>query len=376
MANRLTVGVITFHDTPNYGGTLQCYATSAYLSSRGAEVEVINYNPPHTSLQYIKNLFLGRQRSFDNVRRVQRFFAFGKERLRYSGGYTPLRSGLRALARRYDLAITGSDEVWKIDHMRRFDPSYYLDFCEPESTRIVSYAASASMVTDLITQADKVGPLLERFDAISVRDPETRDQVAVITGREPEMVVDPTLLWDWEQEILPPLVESGYVAVYSYLTDPEMDTVRSVAHAKGFKVVCFGCRHSQADINLAWIGPEEWLRVIKHADLVVTNFFHGAVFALLFGRPLFAHVNPAKRLKLERIMMLAGLDGRLHSTVNELANIGIDACAYDRTKVEALFAPMIVALRRSSVLPPFAVWPPRIRRGAVARKDDGKGPFD
>lgn len=341
MTKRPRVGIITFHDTPNYGATLQCYASSAFLTAQGADVEVINYNPPHTTLQYIKNLFLGRQRSLGNVRRVARFFAFGRERLKYSGGYTPRPSGLRKLAQRYDLAMTGSDEVWKVDHMRRFDPTFYLDFCDPATTRIISYAASASMVTDLTKRADVVRPLLERFDAIAVRDPGTGDQVTALTGREPQMVVDPTLLWDWDRENLPPIVEGGYVAVYSYLNDTEMAAVRTAADAKGLKVICFGCRHKAADVNLGWIGPEEWLRVVKHADLVVTNFFHGVVFALLFGRPVFAHVNAAKRLKLERIMMLAGLPGRLHTDVTELARIGVDACVYDPEVVRQAFAPLI-----------------------------------
>lgn len=341
MTKRPKVGIITFHDTPNYGATLQCYASSAFLMDNGADVEVINYNPPHTTLQYIKNLFLGRQRSLGNIRRVWRFFAFGRKRLKYSGGYTPHRSGLRKLAQRYDLAITGSDEVWKVDHMRRFDPSFYLDFCDPATTRIISYAASASMVTDM-SKRSEVRPLLNRFEAIAVRDPGTGEQVTALTGREPKMVVDPTLLWDWDREHLPPILKGRYVAVYSYLNDSEMAAVRMAAEAKGLKVVCFGCRHGAADLNLGGIGPEEWLRVVKHADLVVTNFFHGVVFALLFGRPVFAHVNAAKRLKLERIMTLAGLTGRLHTDVTELARIGVDACAYEPESVRKAFAPLIV----------------------------------
>lgn len=341
MKKKLKVGIITFHDTPNYGATLQCYASSAFLVAQGADVEVINYSPPYTTLQYAKNLFLGRQRSFGNVLRVANFLAFGRRRLKYSGGYTPHRLGLKKLSQRYDLAITGSDEVWKIDHMRHFDPSYYLDFCNAGTTRIISYAASASMMTDLTDRAAVVRPLLQRFDAIAVRDPGTGEQVVTLTGREPQMVVDPTLLWDWSQEDLPPMVEAGYVAVYSYLSDSDMAVVRSAADTKGLKVICFGCWHKSADLNLGWIGPKEWLQVIKHADLVVTNFFHGVVFALLFGRPVFAHVNAAKKLKLERIMMLAGLSGRLHTDVSDLARIGVDACAYDPHAVRQAFAPLI-----------------------------------
>ena len=326
------VGIITFHDTPNYGATLQCYALSRYLGSLGAQVEVINYSPPHTTWQYFKGLFLGRRRGIANLRRVSLFLSFLKERLNLSGPSIRNRSGLKSLARRYDLAVTGSDEVWKVDHMRRFDPSYYLDFCDPATTRIISFAASASMVTDLTKRSEQVRPLLERFSAIAVRDPETGAQVEALTGAAPELVVDPTLLWDWDQEDLPPMIETGYVGVYSWLADDDFARVKAAAAARGLRVVCFGCRNPAADQNIMGVGPVEWLRVMKHADLVVTNFFHGVVFALLFGRPLYAHVDGAKRLKLERILFLAGLPQHLHADLNAIGEVGA-AAPYDRAQV-------------------------------------------
>lgn len=334
------VGIITFHDTPNYGATLQCYALSRYLGSLGAEVEVINYRPPYTTWQYAKSLFLGRRRGLGNLSRVSLFLRFLKERLRLSGPSIRTPDGLNTLSTRYDMAVTGSDEVWKVDHMRRFDPSFYLDFCDPETTRIISYAASASMVTDLTGLAAEVQPLLKRFSAIAVRDPETGAQVETLTGMAPELVVDPTLLWDWSSEDLPPLRAAGYVAVYSWLSDSEFSEVRRAADARGLAVVCVGCRHRLANENRLGVGPTEWLRMLKHADLVVTNFFHGVVFTLLFGRPLYAHVDGAKRRKLERILTLAGKPQPLHDGLAAITTPGAD-WSYDADQVKMALAPLV-----------------------------------
>lgn len=334
------VGIITFHDTPNYGATLQCYALSRYLASLGTEVEVINYSPPYTTLQYAKSLFLGRRRGLGNLTRVSLFLRFIAERLHLSGPSIRRREALRTLANRYDLAVTGSDEVWKVDHMRRFDPSFYLDFCDPGTTRIISYAASASMVTDLTQRAADVQPLLMRFSAIAVRDPETGGQVEALTGVTPELVVDPTLLWDWSLEDLPPMRPAGYVAVYSWLNDSEFAVLRRAADARGLAVVCVGCRHRLADENRLGVGPMEWLRLLKHADLVVTNFFHGVVFTLLFGRPLYAHVDGAKRRKLERILTLAGNPQPLHDGLDAIEVAGAD-WSYDTARVTAALTPLV-----------------------------------
>ncbi len=337
------VGIVTFHDTPNFGATLQCYALSEFLKSEGACVEVVNYRPRHARIQYLKSLFLGRRRSLANIGRIQRFRRFVGERLRLSGPATADRHKLRRLAHRYDLAITGSDEVWKVDHMRRLDPTFYLDAFDRTRTRLISYAASASTVTDLRHHAPIVEPLLRRLHAISVREPHTALQVQSLTGVDPLQVVDPTFLWNWHSEEQGRIEQRRYIAVYSWLSASEFRHVRAVAMANDWAVVCVGCRHPDADANYVAIGPAEWLRLFRHAELVVTNFFHGVVFALLFGRPLYAHVDPAKRIKLERVLQLAGEPALLHDGLEPLSGGGMAVCRYDAEMVQDRLHPLVEA---------------------------------
>lgn len=343
MENKLKAGIITFHDTPNYGATLQCYALSSFLKSEGADVEVINYRPPHTALQYVKSLFFGKRRSLQNFQRVARFNEFVKKNLKLSGPAAIAPGALAPLARRYDLTLTGSDEVWKVDHMRKLDPTYYLPFCDTTKTRVTSYAASASTVTDLRKYADTVKPLLDRFAAIAVRDPHTAEQVEALTGKAPVQVVDPTFLWDWSKEELPPIEAKPYIALYSWLNDAEFAYVRKFADAQGWRVVCVGCRHHGADANQMGIGPKEWLQLFKHSEMVVTNFFHGVVFALLFGRKLYAHVDAAKRMKLARVLEIAGLPGRLHDDLKGLENRSAADFTYDAVAVRQHLEPSIAS---------------------------------
>lgn len=335
------VGILTFHNTPNYGATLQCFALTTYLRSLDADVEVVNYQPIHALVQYAKSLFGGKRRSWKNIQRVARFAGFVRQHLPSSGAPMFSRSSLSRVSRRYSLVLTGSDEVWKVDHMRPLDPSFYLDWCDKSTTRSASYAASASTVTDLRSFSQTVKPLLERLDAIAVRDPETLAQVVDLTGRQPTHVVDPTMLIDWSGLDLKPMYPRPYVAVYSWMSKAEFSAVRRFAERERLDVVCVGCKHPDADASLIGIGPHEWLRLIRHASIVVTNFFHGVVFAMLFQRPFFAYVDPAKRMKLHRVLELAGIPQALQEQVEVLDRLNLAALTFDPEQIRVHLRPHI-----------------------------------
>lgn len=339
----MKVAILTFHNTPNFGATLQCYALSQRLRLMGADVEVINYAPLHATMQYLKFLFAGRRRSLANIARLRRFRQFVARHLVLSGPPIVNRNRLTALQARYELAFVGSDEVWKVDHMRPFDPSFYFDFLDPEQTRLCAFAASASTVTDLQDHAPAVTPLLRRFAAFGIRDPSTAHMVEAMTGRPTTQVLDPTLVWDFGAEDLPPLESGAYVAVYCWLSKADMRIVRRFAAGAGLRVVCVGCSHPDADANRLGIGPEEWLRLIKHASLVVTDFFHGILFAINFRRPFYAFVNPAKRMKLEHALGWVGLGEALHNSLAELDTMTLADLKADWTAVEARLKPLRVA---------------------------------
>ncbi|MFW5330332.1 polysaccharide pyruvyl transferase family protein [Hydrogenophaga sp. ZJX-1] len=311
--------ILTFHNTPNFGATLQCFALTSFLQSKGMQVEVINYMPPHNLLQYGKSLFLGKRRSAQNFSRILKFYHFVKSHIRMSGAPVFSSSKLRELTKKeYDIAFTGSDEVWKVDHMRKFDPSYYLSFLNEKRTRLVAYAATASTVTNLHDYKSQVSPLLSRFSALGIRDSSTKAMVDQLTSTPSQEVLDPTLIWNFESMDLPPLFTDKYVAVYSWLSDSDMSIVRDFASSNNLKVVCVGCRHRHADMNFLGIGPEEWLRLIKHSSTVITDFFHGVLFSIIFKRPFFAHVDEKKKMKLTQALAWVGLNDRLHSNFSAL----------------------------------------------------------
>jgi hypothetical protein len=258
-----------------------------------------------------------------------------------SGGALYHPADLVVLRSRYDLLIVGSDEVWKIEpRLRPFDPSFYLDFGDRDSTRIVSYAASASTKSDMRERAPDVAPLLNRLHAISVRDRNTANMVKELTGREPVEVLDPTFLWDFRSEAEVPLEKSDYLALYGWPDARQSAALRDFARCKGLRFVAVGCRNCLADKNYIGIGPGEWLRLVRHAKYFVTDYFHGAAFGLHFGIPFAVYVNPWKRIKIESLMEQAGAAHRLFPDIASFTRSETDE-PVDFIKVAANLRPCL-----------------------------------
>lgn len=338
----MKIGIITFHNTPNFGATLQCYALSKYLSSLGHDVEVINYMPLRALWMYFRSQFLGKRRSVHNLGKFLSFRGFVHDRLTLSGPPMFRRHRLKALDDgRYDVVFTGSDEVWKIDSIRPLDGAFYFDFLSPEKTRLCSFAASASTVTDLRDYADSTSPWLNRFHDIAVRDPHTGNAVEALTGTEPTIVCDPTFLWDFNAETHRNLFTDGpYLALYGWPNAADSAEIRKFADRHGLKVVGVGARNAICDAEFVGIGPAEWLGLMRHSSVVVTDFFHGIIFALLFNRPLYAYVAPKKRMKLERIMQMTGLGHLLNDTPSQINQYTLEDLSYPADQIAGL-APLI-----------------------------------
>lgn len=81
----------------------------------------------------------------------------------------------------------------------------------------------------------------------------------------------------------------GYIEeLYSYAIN--------LSKKKNLKLVVWG--HGPVDaFNLNYetilnIGPQEWLWLIKNAQYVITNSFHGSVFSLIFGVAFNVYISP------------------------------------------------------------------------------------
>ncbi|QHE88544.1 polysaccharide pyruvyl transferase family protein [Hydrogenophaga sp. BPS33] len=312
----MNIGILTFHFSDNYGAALQAYALRRWLTEQGHRASFIDYRPAHiehggrlclpTSTAQLKanlkvvylatSAFLNRH--FGHRGQQEKFERFREHFLQLYGNAAPSGdSAWRKAAQGYDLIVAGSDQIWSPSQHHGFDPNYFLAFDEALRARKISYAASFGRDQVSPEQAEQLPALLRHFDAISVREASGVALVERATGHRPANVPDPTLLLSNYTELIEqtsaPLEafeaeENGYVFCYG-LRSP--DNIRQTAELVADRL--------DADIlsphnpHRRWpeIGrtvhpdPGEWVALVKHARFVVTNSFHGTVFALLFKKP-------------------------------------------------------------------------------------------
>ncbi|MGW8481870.1 polysaccharide pyruvyl transferase family protein [Microbacterium sp. NPDC055903] len=250
----------------------------------------------------------------------------------------------------YGAFIAGSDQVWRPEYGDI--GSYLFDFVDGPGRRI---AYAASFGTDRPTvDWNATRPLIERFYAVSVRE---HSGVALCEHEwsiGAEQVPDPTLLPDLEEyrrlAATGPRVSNGdYLLTYVLDQSPRMvHGIRALQHALGLQVHDLHRQipRSAGDFRRdpsAFVRPsvEEWLRGFQDATVVVTDSFHGTVFAILFNRPFVTIANSARGLArfesllstfgLEHRLVLAGEDDDTSDAVTEALETPID---WDRVNAQ------------------------------------------
>lgn len=111
-----------------------------------------------------------------------------------------------------------------------------------------------------------------------------------------KVVCDPTILLtkeEWEQEAVPEkIIPDKYILCYFLGSNIEhRKFAERLKEKTGYKIVSLNyadeyVKYSDtfADITPYDIGPREWINLIKNAEYVCTDSFHGTVFSLLFNK--------------------------------------------------------------------------------------------
>lgn len=286
----MKVGVLTFHRCINYGSYWQARCLVEGLRAAGHDAELLDHDAPEVrraewrcALQPLLPVRTARADLPRYAAKTRRFLA-AFERLPQSPRF-PLHDPGRAGV--YEAVVVGSDEVWNFCHpWYAWKPIFFGEGLR--TRRLASYAASFGNHDAACGIDPAWAAKLERFDALSVRDENSRRLVRQGLNREPALVLDPCL------QFAPPRIrrartgqrQQPYLAVYGHnFPDWFAAALRRWADASGCRVLSIGYRTDWADEQRIDAGPEEFSELIAGAAALATNFFHGCVFALHHQRP-------------------------------------------------------------------------------------------
>jgi polysaccharide pyruvyl transferase WcaK-like protein len=294
------VAVLTYHYTTNYGAVLQAYALAQFLSALGYSCNIIDYRPWTAITVYAKALFL----NCDFISGMVKYYRFSKfihNKLPITPQSTHRPADIYNIVSKYQVLIVGSDEVWKTNSFRGFDPAFFLEFASLSQIKI-SFSASAGGSKSFAEHKQEVCKLLSTFHAVSVRDDSSATILDNECGIQSTRLIDPTLLIDFPKESTKNIFDYEYILIYAVLTKSEMLTVQKMAHDSNCKIVSVGYRNYHADKNILGAGIEDWIELFRAAKSVFTTFFHGAIFALKFHREVFILSRPEKDYKINQLI--------------------------------------------------------------------------
>lgn len=353
------LGLCACYSHKNYGSQLQSYATTVELKKRNIDYEIIRYKKKITPLLLAKampRLFnpvfindriietsqkklmlkLHSQLAEQNAVRNAAFDKFSESRFKK---LSPVYYGYDELKRqseKYTAVMVGSDQLWSPSGIT--SNFYNLMFASDGCTKI-SYATSFG-VSQIEQRYHKIYKnFLDRLDFISVRENSGKAIVDGLSVNNAIVVCDPVILLDadeWLEEIPNKrLYDEPYIFAYFLGKSQEYrNAVTKFSKEKNLKIVTeiHMDSYNKADEGFGDytpfdIGPTEFVNLIRNAEYVFTDSFHGSVFSMLYKKQ-FSVFNrysndsvSSKNSRIDSFCETYGLkDRRFSGDINDVEN--------------------------------------------------------
>lgn len=301
--DEVRVGILTFYAANNYGTCLQAYALQRAVEKLGVECEIIRLRGEKLSVPpvaadslaaRVTDLVVKTGAKLVKSAAQPAFERFRNQYYHYSDWVDA--DVLDGLNERYDLFLSGSDQVWNYNIAGNLD--VYLQTFVRDARKKGSYAASFGL-TELPPELERrYADALSDFSYLGVREPEGAALVERLSNRPAQVVVDPTQLLDlkdWEEIMRPVDGKEPYIMVYQ------------LGFSKAL-LRCAGALSRQTGLRLVFvpfpegaflkgryhpmISPAQWLYLMRNAEYVVTNSFHGTAFSIGFHKNFYTEISP------------------------------------------------------------------------------------
>ncbi|MGE6203829.1 polysaccharide pyruvyl transferase family protein [Guptibacillus hwajinpoensis] len=297
----MKIGILTFHNTNNFGGALQTYALLTAIQKLGVDCEIIDYRSETITNRYrvqkltevkgLKGIIKYFLNNRANIKTKKSFDEFYKKYL-YMSYKSFDKESIRSSNDLYDKFIVGSDQVWNLS-LSGMDYTYFLDFVD-ENNKKNAYAASfgVSMLDSNINE--KVCSLLNEFNNISVREPKPQNLVNINNEKSINVNLDPTFLiskQEWESLCNYDIKNKEYILLYTVSSNPFIFEFAKKLSKRNNNCEIIYLHHTHnikfGMTNVRNIGPQEFLGYVKNAKYVITTSFHGVALSIQFEKEFY-----------------------------------------------------------------------------------------
>lgn len=322
------VGIITNYANTNYGSALQSCALQKILKRMGIFCENIRWR---SNAEKKRSWLYGTARLGYHTmaspfsakrRRLQQFRRFRGRYIKESKKNYTFCNDPRSLNQIYDAFICGSDQIWAPN---QFHERYYLKFVN-DSKRKIAYAPSIGLPYIPKDLEPKMAKLLKRIDYLSIREQAGAMIVKELTGRDAEVVLDPTMLLDreeWLNMASGDAPSGDYILCYFLGNNVEHRQAAIDLKTKtGWRLVVLPFQDTDykwGDLQIGSAGPDRFLTLVDRARWVLTDSYHGMIFSILMNKPFSAFMRFTKdhpicqNSRIEHLLGQFGLEQRIVS---------------------------------------------------------------
>ncbi len=209
--------------------------------------------------------------------------------------------------------ICGSDTIFCPDEFG-FDDGYYANY-ECMKQHSVAYAASFGDPHFIEGSYQTLNERLKNFKAFGLRENLMLSYVSDHTDVLVQKVLDPTLLLtseDYDKITAEKQEKEKYLLLYARRYNPVMEAyAEKIAAQNGWKIIEISLRATNAEKQnhrmFYEAGVEEFLSLVKYAEFIVTNSFHGIIFSVQYKRPFVTFSREQCNTKIVELLELFGI---------------------------------------------------------------------
>lgn len=298
------VAIMTWFRYANYGSVLQAYALGTYLKKKEYEITYLDYIPnkafPKSLISRVmsdefiakaKEVLYDRSNPInEDIKNREKLFNIFVENHFNISKRCETNAELANLSSEFEAVICGSDQIWS---PIVFDEKYYLGFVD-KNTRTIAYAPSFGMTK--IRNMDvknEISSALKNIDFLSVREDSGIDLIENMTGRKAQVVVDPTLLlsrneWSEMEETYSDVPLKPYVLFYLLGNHRFYNQYIDWYKKNGYEILIIPFHnydYKRSGKIAKSVSPGNFINLVKNAEGVCTDSFHGTVFSILYNKP-------------------------------------------------------------------------------------------
>lgn len=285
--------LITINNTNyNYGNRLQNYAIVHILSKMNIPCKTLCFEREKgrrikleiKRLCHLFSLYLLTSNKVYWTKTVKKELAF----LKFDKKYIDMHyeENLDNLRDKYRFYLVGSDQVWNplwYNNVRK--RAYLLDFVKKGKKISVSPSFGLDSLPDEWEAYFKEE--LTKIPFLSVREEQGAKIIRQLTGRSATVLIDPTMLLDaeeWRKLEHKPIGCEEKPYILTYFLSTKCDAAEKIIKELSKDRNVYELLEEQDSVT-STAGPEEFLYLFSHADLILTDSFHACIFSFLYNKP-------------------------------------------------------------------------------------------